>query len=39
MREDNVWTLHLLERLDDLLGKFDFLTTSEVILEVQVDIV
>ena len=39
MRENCEWTLHLLEGSNDLLGKLYFLTTIQVIFELEVDVV
>jgi len=39
MREDRERTLHFLERLNNFLCQLDFLTSCQVVLELQVDVV
>ena len=38
MGEDRKWTLHLLERGDDLLGELDLLTTCQIVRKLEVDV-
>ena len=39
MRENSEWTLHLLQRSDNFLSKLDFLTSSKIIFELEVNVV